>query len=383
MGNGEAKQPGATKAMLRQINLKYLLGRAEGAVGRMHPYFLLQFFLARITCTATDLSISIVSEIELRDGEQVEMGGTVCVPARKLLDLIKALPDAIIELTVLDGHRLQVECGDYTGVIPCVDPGAHFPAVSLPDGAADFYCAGDLIPEMYAACAHALSRRDKPALIGGLHLRAEGEVLVAAGTDGSRLALAGKRDEAGFGSAIGCGITIPSRALAELRKINAGTTGVYLRENDLTFLQRGIALSVRLLEGDYPAYRRVIPTDHPHCCVVNAAELAGIVERVNILSDADSVLLDIKPSDSEGGDILISAENEAGRSMDLVPAKIAGDPIQVSVTPALLVEALRSLAKTSTDIVVKYKDAESALVMFPCDHSGWDERVEVFMPRRG
>lgn len=384
MSNGKNVESTASmKVRLRQHHLQYLLSRAEGAVGRMHPYFLLCAAGSRITCTATDLNISIISEIELQDGEQIEIDGAVCIPAHKISNLVKALPDTFIDLITLDGLRLQVECNDYAGVIPCVDPAEHFPCITLPDGAADFYCAGDLIPELHAACAHALDKRGKSSLLGGLHLRAEGDVLIAAGTDGSRMSLAGKRDDAGFGDSLGGGITIPARALTELKKINAGATGVYLRENDLTFLQRGITLSIRLLEGGYPSYRHVIPTGYPYCCVVAAEKFAAIVERVNILSDADSVLIDIKPGDDASGDILITAENEAGRSMDLVPAEVGGVQLQIRVTPSYLVESLRSLAKTSEDVIIKYKDAESALVLLPCDHSGWDERVEVFMPRRG
>lgn len=386
MGNNETKQPAAhVTARLRQASLKYLLERAEGAVGRMHPYFLLQFYLVRVTCAATDLNISIVSEIELRsdDGEEVQTGGPVCVPARKLLDLIRALPDTHIDLTLLDGNRLQVVCGDYAGVIPCVDPDAHFPAIRIPDGAPDFGCDGDLVPGLHAVCSHALDKRGKSALLGGLHLRAEGDVLIAAATDGVRLSIAGKRDLDYTGAVLASGITMPARALAELKKINGGATAVYLRDNDITFAQQGITLVVRLLDGDYPEYRRVIPTGHPYCCVVNAKELAAIVERVSILSDTDSMLLDIKPGEGgESGDILISAENEAGRSMDLAPAEIDGDSLQIRVAPLDLIDALLSLAKTSEDVIIKYRSAESVLVLIPCDHSGWDERVEVVTPRR-
>ncbi len=380
---GNIEPAALMKVRLRQHHLQYLLNRAEGAVGRMHPYFLLCAGGPRVTCGATDLNISIVSGIELHDDEQIEAGGTVCVPAHKLSALVKSLPDAFIDLSALDGLRLQVVCNDYEGIIPCVDPDEHFPSIVLPDGVADFYCAGDLVPELHAACAHALDKRGKNHLLGGLHLRAENDVLVAAATDGARLAVAGKRDEAGFGTAFANGITIPAKALAELKKINTGNTGVYLRDNDLTFIQRGISLLVRLLEGDYPAFRRVIPTGYPYCCVVEAGQLAAIVERVNILSAADSIMLDIKQGDDGiSGDILISAENEAGRSMDLVPAEVGGESLQMRISPAFLVDALRSLEKTSKDIVIKYKDDQSALVLLPCDHSGWDERVEVVMPQR-
>ncbi len=385
MGKNETKQAPRMEARLRQINLKYLLERTEGAVGRMHPYFLLDVFLVRVTCAATDLNISIVAEIEIRhdDGEEVHTGGRVCVPARKLLDLVKALPDAHIDLTLLDGYRLQIQCGDYDGIIPCVDPDEYFPLISLPDGAPDFGCDGDLIPTLHASCAHALDKRGKSPLYGGLHLRAEGEVLLAVATDGHRCALAGKRELDYTGAVLAKGVTVPARALGELKKIHAGTTEVYLRETNLAFVQPGITLDVRLLEGDYAEFRRIIPTDHPHCCVVKAAALARIVERVNILSDADSVTLDIAPGEGgEDGDIVVTAENTAGRSVDLVPAEIKGESVQIRVTPGYLVEALRSLASTSEDVVIKYRDAESALVLLPCDHSGWDERIELFMPRR-
>ena len=370
------------KARLRQYNIKSLLDRAAGAVGRIYPYYLLTFKQAGITCSATDSLLTIVAETVTREGEEVSTSGIVCVPAKKISELIEAFGDSFLDFTLI-GKRLQVECGNYTGNIPCVDPAEHFPPVNMPEASADFACDGDLLSGIYAACSHSLAKAGKNYLMEGVHLRTGGGTLVGVACDGTRLSLAARGDLADGWDILGNGITVSGRAFAELKRINAGTLQMWFTENFLTVSGPGITLITRLLDGEYCAYRRVIPTDHPHCLVVNAAELAKIVERVNILSESDSVVLDIKASESgDSGDIRITAENTAGESSDLVIAEVQGEPLQIRVAPRQLVEALRALAHDSEYVLIKYGTDQQGLVLLPCDHSSWDERLELVMPRK-
>jgi len=379
----DSQEPTTIKARLRQYNIKSLFDRAAGAVGRIYPYYLLTFKQAGITCAATDSLLTIVAETVTREGESVESGGIACVPAKKISELIEAFGDSFIDFTLI-GKRLQVECGDYTGNIPCVDPAEHFPSVNMPEAAADFTCDGDLLSGIYTASCHSLAKAGKNYLMEGIHLRTDGGKLVGCACDGTRLSLAARGDlDAGW-DILSNGITVSGRAFAELKRINAGSLQMWFTDNFLTVSGPGITMIARLLDGIYPEYRRSIPTEHPHCCVVNGAELAKTVERVNILSESDSVILDIKGSDNgDGGDIRISAENTAGESSDLVAAEIQGEPLQIRVAPRHLVEALRALARDSEDILIKYGTELQALVLLPCDHSNWDERIEIVMPRKG
>lgn len=378
MTTKEKKDQPLVKARMRQGHLKHLIDRAAGAVGRMQPYFLLEFYLSRVVCTATDLTVTIVSETSLQDGESIDMGGIVCIPAKKFAALIEALPDTHIDFALKPDHSLQVECGDYLGVVPGVDPEAHFPKVDVPCCSPDLVCDGNLIPDLFAACSHALSKKD--GILSGLHLRPEKGMLVAVAVDGPRLALAGRTLE-DADSVFGNGITVPARAMAELKKVCTGSLEVYIRENSITFSAPGIAISAQLLEGVYPDYRKIIPS-HPHCCLVSGDELSRIVERVVVLSESDSILLDIDSAEHDGGDIRVSSSNTAGELSDLVAAEVTGDGCFIRLTPRYLLDSLHSLGKSSDDVVMKYDSDTTPVVLIPADHSGWDERVEMILPRR-
>lgn len=369
------------KATVRQTSLKYLLDRASGAVGRQSPYFLLEFYLVRLVCSAADKSISIVADMDTKEGAlEIPEGGTVCVPAKKLTALVDALPDSFITLESNGDGHLIIDCGDYTGKIPGVDP-VQFPAIDIPKTIPDFTCPGETIPDIISVCGHAPAEpRQNKYLLEGIHLRAENGNLTGAATNGHCLSLAGKGDLNDI-ELFDKGATLPPRALAELKKINTGSMDIWITDNTMVVACVGLTLSMQLLEGEYPAYRKVIPTDYISCCVVDALALAKKIERVSILSESDSILLDIQGSESGEGDIRVSAENTAGESSDLVPAEVQGENLIIRVKPEYLLRSLRSLAKDSADVLIKYGTDTQSLVILPCDHSGWNERIEIIMPR--
>lgn len=364
---------------LKQTNLRYLLDRARGAVGRMHPYFLLNIYLTRITCSATDLQVSIISEINVTENETIGMGGRICIPAKQLWAIIDALPNGPIHLQGLDDNsRLEITAGTYSGVIPCVDPDEHFPSITMPESEIpDFTAPGGFLNDLYTACHHAL-KKDEAAIISGLHLRMENGRLTAAATDGHRLAIAGNDirfdDDATLPAT---GITIASKALAEIKKINSGHSDVWITTSQLTIAQPGITLLARLLDGDYVDFRRIVPTDYLNCAVINGKQLIEIIERVNILSETDGITIKIRAHE-----ILIEGKNTAGTITDKMDCETTGEEIDIIFTPRYLLEALTVLAGTSEDIIVKYGDSMSPAVLIPADHSNWTERLEIIVPRR-
>lgn len=369
------KQP--MECEIRQINLKYLLDRARGAVGRMHPYFLIDVYLTRITCCATDLTVGIVSEIEHREPDTITMGGTFCVPAAKFYDIIAALPDKPVKLILPDISRLQISCGSYNGAIPCVNPADFFPDMIIPGGAPDTTCGGSFLNDIYAAIGHAIGN-DLESATSGMHIRAENGRLVGVATNGHRVSVAAVTvpyddDCEPFNK----GVTISPRAMNEIKKINCGSTDIRFRDNRMSMEQPGITAIARLYEKPFPAYRRVIPTAHPHCTVVNTRGLIEVVERVKVLSESDGIMLCIGQQE-----LGITGESTAGAIVDTIPCETSGESLDIRITPGYLLESLKSLAKDSEDVIFKYSDPQSPVLILPADHSNWDERLELIVPRR-
>jgi len=369
------KQP--MECEIRQLGLKNLLDRARGAVGRMHPYFLIDVYMARITCCATDLTVGIVSEIERRDPDTITMGGTICVPAGKFYDIIAALPDKPVKLKLPDNSRLQISCGSYSGVIPCVNPADFFPDMIIPGGAPDTTCSGSFLNDIFAAIGHAIGN-DAESATSGMHLRAENGRLVGTATNGHRLSVAAVTvpydDEC---ESFNTGVTISPRALGEIKKLCCGYSDIRFRDNRMSIEQINITVIARLFEKAYPDYRRVIPTNHPHCTVVNARGFIEAVERVKVLSESDGITLCIGQNE-----IGITGESTAGVIVDTMDCETSGDATDIRITPGYLLESLKSLTKDSEDVIIKYSDAFSPVLILPADHSNWDERIELIVPRR-
>lgn len=362
-------------ATLRQANLRYLLDRTRGAVGRMHPYFRIDLYLSRLTSCSTDLRVGAVSEMALRETESVEMGGTVCVPATKLWAIIDALPDKLINLKGLDNNRLQVECGSYSGVIACVDPGEHFPDMIIPGGAPDVECSGSFLNDIYTAIGHAIGANEESAT-SGLYLRAENGRLVGVATDGHRLSVAAiSVPYDGECEPFNAGVTVSGRALAEIKKLSCGCSEIRFRDNRMSIEQNGITIIAMLFEKEFPDYRRVIPTGHGHCTVVNTRGLIEIIERVAVLDESQGITLEITSRI-----LTVTGENSAGEISDTIGCETEGDDVNFCVTPRYLLDSLKSL-RGSEDVIIKYKDDKSSILIIPADHSNWDERIELIQPR--
>jgi len=308
------------------------------------------------------------------------MGGAVAVPADKLYSVVKAAPGDDITLQACENFRLTVTSGAYHTEIACMDP-ADFPPLSEPDGSPDIEFSAAPFQAMIAANLHAVGNDPQKTTLAGLHLKKEKDLLVGTATDGHRLSLAGKRigEEVFISSDMfDAGVTIPRKGLEEIKKLTCGSVYIWHTDNSLMFSQTGITLIIRLIEGDFPDYRRVIPTEHPHRFIVNSGNLAAAVERVNILGDRKSIRLAYE----FGGCCLeISTESVAGEASDHVDLVEWEGPEDFSIIldPKYLLEALASIGED--DVFIKFKDDINPLVLFPSDHEKWDERLLLLLPR--
>lgn len=363
---------------LDKKDLCYLLDRARGAVGRQHPYFLLDFFLARrVTCAATDLKVGILCEIDPRGYFDCAWGGAVCLSADKFSGIVHTLPEKTIRLTGLENRRLQINCGDYSGVIACVDPDEHFPVMDIPGGAPDVECDGTFLSGIYNAIGHAIGQSEG-ASTSGLNLRAQNDRICGAATDGHRLSVAAVSiPYSGDCEQFDTGVTISPRALAEIKKLGGVSTAIRFRDNHMSVEQTGITILARLFESQYPDYRRCVPVNYPYTAVVNSKELINVIDRVSVLIESDGINLRIRPDH-----ITVAGSNSAGDISDSVACEASDCEVDICITPRYLLDALKSLARDSEDVVIKYRDPDSAVILLPTDHSNWDERLEVIMVRR-
>jgi DNA polymerase-3 subunit beta len=296
--------------------------------------------------------------------ERVEVPGTLCVNARRLLEIARALPDGIVHLTCEENDGVRIKSGNSNFKIPG-SAADSFPSTPQPDvttmETAVFPIT--MLRRLIDSVSFAIApEEDTRYLLRGAKFELDGLEARMIGTDGHRLALA----TASFPSLISkdWDFIIAERSLQEIIKLLTDAEG----ETQLTqdgknlFVQCGDRILItRLMLGEFPDYRQIFEANqHEQRAVVEASDLASSIKRVRLAADAQSsaVRLAFAPDQLS----LDAQTSQSGTATDWLPVQYAGPELKLYVNAKFLVEYLGTLA--SVPVTVEVKDAENALHMF-------------------
>ncbi|WP_020675294.1 DNA polymerase III subunit beta [Geopsychrobacter electrodiphilus] len=362
-----------------KVALQGLLQRVQGAAGRGTDMPLLRCVLLevdgwKLRASATDLEIGITSSADI---EESIYRGRVAVPLNTLLEIVKRMPSQLIHLQEIAGQQLQITAEDAEVKLKCEDA-IDYPTVALRtvgDHALDI--TADVYQQLIKATKHAVCTDLVKYNLNCVNFKLQGQRLTACATDGHRLSLAGKDlDPESVASNSSFDHMLSRKALAEIEKLNDGHTQIYIYDNQIAFVQATLTLIIRLLDGDFPDYRKIIPTDHPGIISITAADFLASIDRVRQVYSSKTSTLQLNAS---GNQLTLTAESETGHARDIVPVEMEGDNIQVGVSANYLTDAVTGLGE---DIVIKYKTSFDALVILPQDYGTFDERLDIVMPKR-
>jgi DNA polymerase III subunit beta len=320
---------------------------------------------------ATDMEVGLRVPLTAN----VERPGTVVLPARLLLDVVRQLPagDVSLELrpteqdveVVAGSARFHIRTLRAEDFPPLPEPGGD-QIVSVPAGA---------FTETIARVARSASRDETRPILTGILVSAADEDLRMVATDSYRLSVKETRLEAPLETAFEA--NVPARALEELgRLVREGeaeiTVGV--RANQVVFQVGGLALSSRLIDGQFPNYRQLLPEAYEHELTVNREELLEVVRRISLMAQKNAPL---RLSFSEG-EVSISAQTpDVGEASEPLPVPFAGEPFEIGFNPDFLVAGLESAA--SKDIVLKLISPLRPGLLESADGSGF---LYLIMPIR-
>ncbi len=276
--------------------------------------------------TGTDLELTI----QVRRSVRGEADGTVVLPARLVADIVRALPAGSVTVEV-DGDEARISADraqfsvrpmateDYPRIS---GPAEH--RVTLP--AAAF---GDALRQVVRAASTDESR---PILTGVLFTTEDGALRLVA-TDSYRLAV---RDLAGVSVlAADQKVLVPSRALSELARVLPSTGDVTLRlgEREATFEVGDATLTTRLIEGEFPNYRQLIPSAYPNRVTVAREALLDGIRRVKLLArDATPIRLGLTKENLD----LTAVAQDVGNAAESLDAQYDGDEMTVAFNPDYL-----------------------------------------------
>jgi DNA polymerase-3 subunit beta len=296
-----------------------------------------------LTLTTTDLEVSARLAIEV----QVQEEGVALVPARLLADTVKSLSDAPVDLEA-DQAQATIRCAAYEGALRLL-PAEDFPALQPPAGTRVVAPAGPFA-EAVGQVARAASRDEARPVLTGVLLEVSREGVTLVATDSYRLAV---RDlvatAAGEAKAI-----VPERALSEAgraaQSVEKGEVEVFVDTSQVSFQIRQLMLTSRLIEGEFPNYRALLPEAYENRLTVSRQQLTDAVRRVGLLArDTSPVRLEFNAL----GVKLSSSSPDLGQAVEAVEARYEGDEITAAFNPHYLADGLASATGETVRLEVR------------------------------
>ncbi len=330
---------------------------------------------------ATDLEVGLRSKC----AASVAKAGSITIPAKKFYEIVKSLPETDIRIAE-DKGGVKVAADRFDSRMqtlpredfPTLPDGGTAPVATLPRAA---------IKEMIAKTQFAITGEDTRFFLNGAQfiLRHESMSLVA--TDGHRLALVtakrdskGKKSPGGPGSDDEIKAILPKKTLGELGRLLMEGEGdiTYERGENHMFFEVGDRMLIsRMIDGQFPAYERVIPKGNDKHIEFERDRLTNAVKRVALLSNERS--RSVKFQVDKGKVDVTSSSPEFGEAHETLPVEYAGGAMQICFNAQYVLDFL---AAVSTDVVaLELKDEVSQAVMTPVGAEGYDYTY-VIMPMR-
>ena len=329
----------------------------------------------QVSFLATDLEVGLRSKCHAT----IAKGGSLTLPAKKFFEIVKSLPETDIRIAE-DKGGVKVAADRFDSRMQTL-PREDFPTLPESSGTISAQLPRAALKEMVAKTQFAITGEDTRFFLNGAQfvLRPDSMSLVA--TDGHRLALvtvareSTARKDAEENKAI-----LPKKTLGELGRLlteGEGDVGYVRGENHLFFDVGGRLLISRMIDGQFPAYERVIPKGNDKRIEFERDRLTNAVKRVALLSNERSRA--VKFQVDKGKVDVTSSSPDLGEAKETLPVEYAGTPMQICFNAQYVLDFL---AAVTTDVVsLELKDEVSQAVMKPVGAEGY-EYTYVIMPMR-
>lgn len=330
----------------------------------------------KIVLTATDLELGIRCSCPA----QVKKSGSSTIPARKLLDYVRLLPDSDVQVKIQDNHWASLVCGRSRTRIAGMSRDSFPELPETPEVLARIPVG--VIASMIAKTIFAISSEESRFTLNGALLILNPGGLLMVATDGHRLSLVENKIEVP-GLASQFRALLPRKAMGEILKLAQDAEPDALMDfsgddNHLFFQLAGRLLLSRKLTNNFPDFERVLPKDHPHRVAVNRDELRAAIERVSQFSDERSRAVRVAFGANELK--VFSSASETGQSEESVPVDYEGPQVEIGFNAQYLLEFLRAVGESEVEF--HFKDANSAGELRPSGDAVTYKYRYVVMPMR-
>jgi len=288
--------------------------------------------------SATDLEVGIRQRIPL---ETAEEGGTT-IPARFLGEVLNSLPEAPVTIESDERELITITCEKSFYEIHGL-PADEFPIIPEVTSENTLTLKQPLLRELIRQTVFAASTDETRAILTGALLILEGQTISLVATDTHRLALRSSTLEEPMQLTVSGDIIIPARTLNELYRLLQADEEAEVRldiaENQIQFTLDDTILLSRLIEGQFPNYKKVIPTEYERCLVLDTDLFHNAVRRCAIVAreNAYKVILRTTPE----GELTITADShKVGRAEESIPVELEGEPVEIAFNAQYLLDVL-------------------------------------------
>ncbi len=322
-----------------------------------------------IKLTTTNLEIGINCQVR----GKIEKEGKITVQAKLLSDYINSLPNERIDLEV-EGDNLKIKCGKAQTTVKGSST-EEFPLIPKVEKNNSFQLKVNNFKKAITQVIYAAATDESRPEISGAFLKGGDKEIILAATDSYRLAEKKVKTEKGNE---GEGVIVPARTLMELNRIltdDIESINFFINENQILFVFDGIEMVSRLIEGQYPEYQQIIPSEGKTKVELNTQEFIKMVKTTSLFCKAgiNDISLEVK-----GDKIIVSASNsQLGENISSLDVKVEGEDNNIVFNYRYLLDGLSSI--DTEDLILELTDNTSPGLIKP---KGLDDYIYIIMPIR-
>ena len=292
----------------------------------------------QLKLTTTDLDVGVSGSVEAT----IDKEGSTTLPVKRLVSIIRELPASEVEIAVDSKNHASIKSGpSFFKIIGLGEE--EFPPLPKFDDAIEFKIGQGVLHDAIKKTSYAISTDETRYVLNGIFVSfSEGKMTFVA-TDGRRLAMI--ENDLEFPASHETDVIIPSKAISELQRMlgSEGDAVVRLSGNQISFEVGGSIIVSKLIEGNYPNYKQVIPGERKERVTINREEFLNTVRRVALLTSESSN--SVKLTFSKGNIDVQANSKDIGEAKEPIVADYDGDEFAIAFNPEFLMAPLKNLGE--------------------------------------